>query len=60
MTCRLCWGMGEALREDERNNGRLFSWPCPNECPPGGLAVIRTTVTPERAKKASRKMLRAK
>lgn len=53
--CPLCRGAGEALREDGRNNDRLFAWPCPHGCLPGGPATIRTTVTPERAVKAGRK-----
>ncbi len=56
--CPLCHGLGEALREDRRNNGRLFAWPCPMDCPPGGAPSVRVTVTPERARKAGQKALR--
>lgn len=54
--CPHCWGLGEVIREDCARNDRLFAWPCPLECLPGGLGVIRTSVTPERAAKLGRKM----
>lgn len=54
--CDTCWDMGERLCEDTRNNERLFSWPCPHGCAPGGLAIVRTTVAPSRAKKLGDKM----
>lgn len=54
--CTVCWDRGEVAREDHKNNDRLFAWPCPHECPPGGVAFVRTTVTPERAAKLARKM----
>lgn len=52
--CTICWGLGEAIREDTSRNGRLFCWPCPHGCTPGAVALVRTTVTPERAAKAAR------
>lgn len=56
--CPSCWGAGDVLREDTRNNDRLFCWPCPHGCAPGGVALVRTTVTPDRARKMAAKMLR--
>jgi hypothetical protein len=49
--CPLCQGMGEVHREDIANNHRLSAWPCAYDCPPGGNPFVRTTVTPDRAKK---------
>lgn len=57
LDCPHCWGLGEALREARGRNGALVCWPCPMGCQPGGAALVRTTVTPERAAKAARKML---
>lgn len=49
--CPLCWGMGEVHREDAANNYRLSAWPCVYDCAPGAYPFVRTTVTPDRAKK---------
>lgn len=57
-TCFLCNGMGEVHREDAANNHKLFAWPCPGDCPPGGNPFVRITVTPDRAKKMGALMLK--
>lgn len=49
--------MGEVIREDARNNFRLFAWPCPHECKPGGTAFIKSTVSIERVQKQAAKQL---
>lgn len=54
-SCPLCAGMGEIHRGSTRNNGRLFAWPCPRDCAPGGNPFVRTTVTPDRARKMAAK-----
>lgn len=56
--CPLCWGMGEVHREDISNNYRLFTWPCAYDCRSGGYPFVRTTVTPDRAKKMTTLMLK--
>ena len=58
LSCPTCWGLGETIREDTTKNGRLFCWPCPHECRPGGGAVVRTTVPLTKAQKMANKMRR--
>ena len=52
----VCWGMGEKHVEDRNNNDRLFAWPCPFGCKPGGNAFIKSNVSIERVMKKSEKL----
>lgn len=47
----ICWGRGEITCEDAGNNDRLFAWPCPFECKPGGVAFIKFKSKPKKPKK---------
>ena len=40
LSCPLCWGAGDVIREADAT-GRLYTWPCPYDCPPGGAIFIR-------------------